>query len=288
MSAERTERFRTENRTLDIDGRVHEYRLLGERAGPLVVLISGLRAPLDSWEAVFNPLSCSHAVIACNRPGVGRSAKPTVAQSGGRIVADGLRLLEELALEPPYVLVGHSIGGLYANLAARTVPASIAGVVLVESAFPHEDRLYEGLPRPLLLRTFGGAIALIEKLRGNAGRFAEANFVEQTSTEVERAPPFPPVPLAVVSGERSMPMVPAEATRIHRACQTRLLALSPIARRFSASTSGHAPQITEPDVVIEAIEWVLNASRATAPARGPADRSVAATETDRAPPSPSA
>ena len=275
-----------DNRTLDIDGSVHEYRLLGERTGPLVVLISGLRAPLDSWQAVFTPLSRSHAVIACNRPGVGRSSKPVAAQNGERVVADCLRLLEKLALAPPYVLVGHSIGGLYANLAARTVPASIAGVVLVESAFPHEDKLYEGLPRPLLLRAFGGAIGLIEKLRGNAGRFAEVNFVEQTSAEVERAPPFPPVPLAVVSGERSMPMVPAEATRIHRACQTRLLTLSPHARQFLAPASGHVPQLTEPDVVLEAVEWVLGASRA--PVRGPADRSVTRTRADRPPPAPSA
>ena len=42
-------------------------------------------------------------------------------------------------MQPPYVVVGHSIGGVYAQLYARLRPKDVAGVVLVESAYPNQD-----------------------------------------------------------------------------------------------------------------------------------------------------
>lgn len=240
-----------------MDGHELEYLLHGEHSGPAIVFFSGLRAPYDSWKSVYEPLSNSHTVLAYNRPGIGRSTKPKVEQDGTRVIADCKRLLESLSLDPPYVLVGHSIGGLFANLMARQSPESVSAVVLVESAYPHEEQRYEGLPRPWILRAFHGVIGLVERIRGNTGQLNEVNFVDRTSSAVESAPPFPPVPVAVVTGEQAMPFVPEEAVRIHQECQTELLNLSPNARQFMAAKSGHVPQLTEPAVVVEAIEWAV-------------------------------
>src|SRR5262245_63726652 len=125
---------------------------------PSVVLISGTRGAHDDWTdlidsknpagamkpgeaAVFPRVSKFTRVCAYDRPGTTRNdntvtdstpvLQPTTAQQG---VVD-LHALVNAAKEPrPYVLVGHSWGGLIARLFASTYPDEVAGLVLVDPA----------------------------------------------------------------------------------------------------------------------------------------------------------
>ena len=62
-----------------------------------------------------------------------RAAKASVPRTGAMIVAELHAVLKKAGVQPPYVLVGHSLGGLYMSLYARTYPEEVAGLILVDS-----------------------------------------------------------------------------------------------------------------------------------------------------------
>jgi pimeloyl-ACP methyl ester carboxylesterase len=75
-------------------------------------------------------------VFAYNRPGIGKSDKTDKPRDAEQIVEELRFYLKELKIRPPYVLVGHSSGGLYMQLYARKYPSEVAGLVLVDSTHP--------------------------------------------------------------------------------------------------------------------------------------------------------
>jgi pimeloyl-ACP methyl ester carboxylesterase len=110
------------------------------RVGPVIVFESALGEDMRGWEKVALPLAACAYVVLYDRPGIGRSA-PRVGTSLllANTVADQLaELLQAIGVAPPYILVGHSLGGLYVQAFARSRPQDIAAVVLVDSASPFE------------------------------------------------------------------------------------------------------------------------------------------------------
>lgn len=226
-----------------------EYAI-SEKRLPAVVLINGGGGPIEGWYKVFGELAKEHTVFAYNRLGIGGSEKPSSPQDGDAIVASLENLLAAAELPPPYVLTGHSLGGLYANLFARRFPDRTAGVVLLESSHPEDLKINEkqnafvlGLNR--LLGMFDGL--------SSHRKWNEVHFVEQTVRQLEQAGPFPDVPLYVVSGVKKPPGMPETVMEIRRRNQLDLVRLSRQGKHIPASRSGHFPQMTEPDVVIRTI-----------------------------------
>jgi pimeloyl-ACP methyl ester carboxylesterase len=79
---------------------------------PVIVFENGLAAKKEVWSAVQSAVSKTHTVFGYDRPGQGASSFSKEPRSGSQIVEDLRELLKNQHLEPPYVLVGHSIGGL--------------------------------------------------------------------------------------------------------------------------------------------------------------------------------
>nr|WP_295925999.1 alpha/beta hydrolase [uncultured Dyadobacter sp.] len=101
---------------------------------PVVVFENGLGMDLDTWDTVLGELSKRAPVFAYDRAGVGKSEKvftmPTI-----RVVAQNLKaILTHLQIPPPYILVGHSMGGLYIRGFAGFYPGDIAGMVFLDPA----------------------------------------------------------------------------------------------------------------------------------------------------------
>ncbi|WP_437927299.1 alpha/beta fold hydrolase [Sorangium sp. So ce291] len=124
------------------------------RGGPAtVVLVNGSGGPIEGWYKIFAPLAGFATVFAYNRPGVGGSSRPVVPQTGSHLVASLRAVLSAASLPPPYVLVGHSLGGLIVNLFARLHPSETTAVVLIEASSPsdvatlrrHENALQRAL-----------------------------------------------------------------------------------------------------------------------------------------------
>lgn len=116
------------------------------RGPPTVVLVSGLKASADDWsiaaksaQAEFPEIAKFIRVCAYDRPGTPVGDKPSRSDpvkqptTAGDAVADLHALLRDAGEAGPYVLVGHSYGGLIARIYASTYPDSTAGLVLVDA-----------------------------------------------------------------------------------------------------------------------------------------------------------
>jgi pimeloyl-ACP methyl ester carboxylesterase len=235
-----------------------EYVLAG--SGPAtVVLVNGSGGPIEGWHKVFEPLSAVARVFAYNRPGIGGSAKPQVAQSAAQMVDSLRQALRAAGLQPPYVLVGHSLGGLIVNLFARLHPQETAGVVFIEASTPDDVLLLH--KHDTRLQRF--LAALIAKL-SPPNPLAETQQLERSVAELQAAPDFPAVPLTIISGGKpAMAWATAEQALALRAKHQAALAnLSPQGRQVMALRSGHFPQFSEPELVVATIVEMLNSLQA--------------------------
>jgi pimeloyl-ACP methyl ester carboxylesterase len=176
-------------------------------------------------------------------------------------------LLQVLQLAPPYILIAHSIGGIFANLFARIQPHTVGGMVLIEAAHPEEPRRQAAFQPPRVIRFLTGALRTIETYF-DPYKYSEDESIAETVQQLRAAGPFPPVPLAVVTGGKKMPLVPEESFQVHQQCQQELATLSPQAVHIVAKQSGHFPQVTEPDIVIRAVQEVLATAQAVPSAGG--------------------
>jgi hypothetical protein len=97
-----------------------------------VVFESGLGDDWKHWDRVASDVAEHARIFAYSRPGYGHS-DPTDGPRDPATVVEELRgLLASEDYAPPYVLVGHSLGGSYMELLAKTHPDEVAGAVLVE------------------------------------------------------------------------------------------------------------------------------------------------------------
>src|SRR5689334_21928028 len=98
---------------VDIGGREIHMREFGS-AGPTVVVETGAGALASQWGAMAEQLAGDCRVITYDRAGYGWSdAAPFGRRTGDDVAADLHALLESAGVASPYVLVGHSLGGLY-------------------------------------------------------------------------------------------------------------------------------------------------------------------------------
>lgn len=240
-----------DKRVATIDGVAVEYAVAG-KGTPAIVLLNGAGGPLEGWFRVLAPLEAVSTVVAYNRLGIGRSSEPLEPQTGDVVVCGLRALLDELGLRPPHLLVGHSLGGLYVNLFARTYPEEVAAVVFLEAAAPADSALVDehgtGLQR--FAQRVGDAVF-------GRDEFGEAACVPETVKMIARAGAFPPVPVVVVSGGRPARSVPAAVRDARARHQAALVALSPSGQHVIARRSGHFPQLSEPGLVSEAIRSAM-------------------------------
>lgn len=122
---------------VDVDhGRRLNLYCVGE-GSPTVVFDAGLGGNTGSWDTVQPAVAQKTRTCAYDRAGLGFSDPATRPGTSANIVDDLQRLLSAAGIEPPYILVGHSYGGLNVRLYAYEHPAEVVGMVLVDPS--HED-----------------------------------------------------------------------------------------------------------------------------------------------------
>jgi pimeloyl-ACP methyl ester carboxylesterase len=124
-------------RLVDVGGhRLHLFEL--GHGGPTIVLEAGLMSTVLSWTELQRELSQSFRVVSYDRAGLGWSDLGPMPRTADRIVDELHALLKCAEIPPPYVLVGHSFGGLTMPLFAARFPEAVAGMVLVDPVAPVE------------------------------------------------------------------------------------------------------------------------------------------------------
>lgn len=104
----------------------------GQAGPPLVVLEAGLAGSLMGWALVQTAASDFAHIVSYDRAGLGWSELAKVPRTVDQMTGELHGLLQELRLQPPYVLVGHSFGGLLVRAFAYRYPAEVSGLVLVD------------------------------------------------------------------------------------------------------------------------------------------------------------
>ena len=128
------------------DGRAMNIYCIG-RGTPTVLLDAGLGDSAVIWRKVHSRLAEHTQVCAFDRAGYGFSDPGPLPRDAAHIAQDTKAMLEAAGLKPPYVLVGHSLGGLNVRYYADLHLSEIAGMVLVEPATEHQDqRIGRALP----------------------------------------------------------------------------------------------------------------------------------------------
>jgi len=225
-----------------------EYITAGQ-GRPVIVFLNGYSLDLHrNWEKVLPDAEKLGTVLAYNRFGDGESDKAQTPQTGWAVIATLRQLLQAKELEPPYILVGHSIGGVYANLYARKHPHEVAGVVLVDATHPDQVERWRG-------HTGFVQRVLWSTMTTFASKNSGIQFFDENSREIGEAGPFPEIPLTVITAGIAPPtlLTSSEVTEIHRSNQQELATMSPRGKQIIAEKSGHLIPIDQPEIVIQAI-----------------------------------
>jgi pimeloyl-ACP methyl ester carboxylesterase len=138
--------FRTVPRTPPVPGRLvslGSHRLhvhcLGD-GSPVVVFDAALGGSSLSWTFIQPAVAAFTTACTYDRAGFGWSDAGPMPRTAGRIAAELHALLRAAEVPPPYVLVGHSFGGLSIRAYASSYPEDVAGLVFVDPAHPEDWR----------------------------------------------------------------------------------------------------------------------------------------------------
>ena len=239
----------------------HRIRLEGH--GPRTVIFeAGLGDTLDVWKDV-QPLitaGCTRT-LAYTRAGYLGSDPAGGPRDSATIVAELRAELQRRNIAPPYVLVGHSLGGLYMQYFARNYPNEVAGLVLVDSTHWHQ-----GLSLANAANTpYAGRSAVTLFMPWIMRR--ELSDSSTAGEQVHASPQALAVPTIVLSSTRG----PAGETPAARALAARqqdeITGDFPGARHIRVDESGHYIQRDRPDVVVDAARELAGCGAIKAPAQ---------------------
>jgi pimeloyl-ACP methyl ester carboxylesterase len=222
---------------------------------PTVVFENGIFDRKETWMKVFPDVAATHSVFAYERPGIGRSTSTRRPRDGATIVDDLRTLLRSQGLSPPYILVGHSLGGLYMQLFARRYPSEVAGLVLVDPTHPTQ---FKGAGALRNRSMFGSTIIALAGLVGPAR--AEFEALNETGREVLAAPDVPAnIPIIILTAPDKSGTAIAAFDNAKRRDFARLYPNATIRENESV----HNIQLDHPRAVIDAIHAMAALTRPT-------------------------
>jgi pimeloyl-ACP methyl ester carboxylesterase len=224
---------------------------------PTIVLEAGSGADSSTWAAVHDELAATNRTCAYDRAGRGRSDPRHVHTL--RDAATDLRLLLAAGgAEPPFVVVGHSLGGAYGRVFAATFRSDVAGLVLVDAFGPD---LEEAWLHPLLGPLRDEYAARLDGLRSHVAAVDGLDW--PTSEDQLRTADFTGLPIEVLVAPRGEPRLDGPANdAIAAAREASARSLSPGHVTYSiAWGAGHEIQFDRPDLVIAAARRLAERAR---------------------------
>ncbi|MGA0606434.1 alpha/beta fold hydrolase [Phenylobacterium sp. VNQ135] len=275
---------------IDIGGRRLRAVRTGPSGGPLVVCEHGAFGCAADWAVVQDKLAAKGLrSLAYDRAGMGHSEAGPEPRDGRAANADLAALLDAVGETAPFVLVGHSMGGLSSRLFALSRPGRVSGLVLVDAVTPDALELPGapvavaafgqllrlaglagkfGLMRPVslvsgnLIGLTGEAAPEKRRIHASAGhaRWAAAEVLQwpATSALAGAGELSEDLPVAVVTAGAAHTRKPLKAIQETPARRSRFGHIDHVARCNHANLLG--PRYA--DAIVRGVEHVLAASRA--------------------------
>ena len=218
----------------------------------VIVFEGGSRNTIERWGAVPQQLAHDATVFAYNRPGYGNSEEAGTPRDGRTIVEELRAVLRHKGLKPPYVLVGHSLGGLYMQLFARAYPDEVKGVVLIDALYPRMVKRTEDFP---FLSRMAGRIAFSRTV------WREIEHIDETGEMVLALGGIDDKPIVrLINQPTSSTAIAVDfgAFRMDEDTRRQVRALYPKAKTIVADSS-HQMALTSPEVVTAAVREVMAA-----------------------------
>jgi pimeloyl-ACP methyl ester carboxylesterase len=287
-------RFHPPGRLVDIGGyRLHLYCI--GKGSPAVILEAGGGNPWLSWYKVQPRAAQFTRVCSYDRAGLGWS-DPSPKPRTTKVIAEELQtLLHDAGMAGPFVLVGHSLGGMDVRMFASQYPSEVVGMVLVDSSHPDQDDRFPpeakklaagtkyviramqimlpiGLPRLLASRSVPDEVrpefcAVFCRPQFIAAVRAEAAAQDENSAQVRALGSLGNMPLIVLSHDPEKVRFPGNLTEpVNREwgkMQEELAQLSSNGSHLVVKGSGHDIQIDKPEAVVEAIRKVVSQAKGT-------------------------
>ena len=296
--------FPPPGRLVDVGGHRLHLDCRGEGA-PTVVLEAGLDGNGSlAWWPVHDEIAAFTRACAYDRAGIAWSDRGPRPRDADQVVAELSTLLDGAGEGGPFVLAGHSLGGIYIRVFTRERPDDVAGLVFVDSShpdqrdrFPPEAGAAAEPPGWVLtalnLASRVGVTRLLlgmgsepDATRAAQARLApqsgvavaaEADALEASSASARTTGPFGDIPIVVLTAGKQpdvaelpafMSMgqeVMAQIDSTWRVLQSELAGLSTVARHEIVDDATHYVQMDRPDVVVAAVREVVERVRAGVP-----------------------
>lgn len=253
---------RTAPRLVDIGRRQLHIHCFGEGA-PVVVFDAGLGDDGEIWSQVQPEVGRATRTCVYDRAGTGSSSAAPRPHTSRQMVEELHALLRQAAIPGPYVLVGHSLGGLNVRLFASTHKTEVAGLVLVDATTEDQDTRYWALLPVDTLHAFQTG------LRDNREGVDYGAFRSSMAELRNAQRSLGDMPLAVLTRGIESPPPPgvsaeldARMASVWREMQSELPRLSSNSVHLIAENSHHYLQWEAPRLVVGAILEVVAAARA--------------------------
>lgn len=226
-------------------------KCVGE-GSPTIVMESGSGGDHTAWEAVVPGLRDANRTCTYDRANTGASSELSGDRTSSDVAADLHGLLDAASISPPYVLVGHSLGGISMRIFAATYPSEVAALVLVDAT-------------PTTFVEDACAVVDADQCDTFRSGFQPANNngvdIASSSDEVAALGPLPAMPLAVMTANDHghygfAPDMRREFEAMWLQRQ-REVADSVMGGRLQEVDSGHNIQAQHPELVISAVASVV-------------------------------
>lgn len=254
------------------------------QGSPAVILESGIPGTSLGWTSVMEDIALFTRVCAYDRAGYGWSEAGPEPRTISNITGELRDLLRTARVDPPYLLAGHSFGGLVVQLYASRFPDQVAGMVLVDSAHPdlarrsgHLERMGGVALRLKLMAPLGIARLIIDppagspESRPSSVRKMEKELLATTRSFRAMASEMKGLPESLNQAAEGRPrlgrkplVVLTEGRRrmaFWHAMQEQFTKLSDSSEWQVVDGAGHFIHQDQPDIVVDAVRRVVESSR---------------------------